>query len=230
MSKGLSRLYVKPINYRFCEFSCLYVLTAMSQLNWSLNYIFKYKKPMRTLTLLFIFICLFNFKIDAFYLKGTNVEIDTTLIPKEIEQYGQFVGEWECEVSNLQKDGTWSNSKASWRFDYILGGTAVQDFWTNPANTKGLNKKEIMLGTNIRTFNPRENIWECIWLENRNKTINGIWKSHEDENNDILLYDETENWLITFYNITENSFDWKWDFKQADGSMKTMSKMKATRK
>ncbi|WP_417881866.1 hypothetical protein [Xanthomarina gelatinilytica] len=150
------------------------------------------------------------------------------LIPEKINQYGQFVGEWNCEVSNLQQDGTWLASKALWRFEYILGGTAIQDFWTNPSDNKDSNTT--LLGTNIRTFNPKEGKWQCIWVENKTKAINGIWKSHQDNNNNILLYDDTENWLITFYNITKNSFDWKWDFKQEDGTMKTMSKMKAVRK
>lgn len=153
---------------------------------------------------------------------------DKSLIPEEIIQYGQFVGEWDCEVSNLQKDGTWLSSKALWRFEYILGGTAIQDFWTNPVNTKDSNTT--LLGTNIRTFNPKEGKWQCVWLENKSKAINGIWKSHQDSKNNILLYDDTGKWLITFYNITENSFDWKWDFKQDNGTMKTMSKMKAIRK
>jgi len=151
-------------------------------------------------------------------------------VSKGVEQYGQFVGEWNCEVSNLQKDSTWLASKASWRFEYILGGTAIQDFWKNPADNKAFNSNNPLLGTNIRTFNPDDGKWQCVWLENKGKTINGIWKSHQDDNSNILLYDNTEDWLITFYNITEDSFDWKWDFKQPDGSMKTMSKIRATRK
>jgi hypothetical protein len=155
---------------------------------------------------------------------------EKSLIPEEIKQYGQFVGEWDCEVSNLQKDGTWLSSQALWQFEYILGGTAIQDFWTNPSTNKDSTLNETLLGTNIRTFNPKDEKWQCVWLENRGRAIAGIWQSHQDDNKNILLYDETENWLIIFYNITENSFDWKWDFKQPDGSMKTMSKMKASKR
>lgn len=172
-------------------------------------------------------VCLLGCKASNVAQQSKTATLVGSLISEEIKQYGQFVGEWDCKVDNLNNDSTWMSSNASWRFEYILGGTAIQDYWINPVNEN--NSNERLLGTNIRTFNPKENKWECVWLENKSKKINGIWKSHQDADKNILLYDDTGKWLITFYNITENSFDWKWDFEQPDRSMKTMSKMKAKR-
>ncbi|HMC00403.1 MAG TPA: hypothetical protein VKN14_05115, partial [Flavobacteriaceae bacterium] len=93
-------------------------------------------------------VCLLGCKSSNVAQQSKIATLDESIIPKEIKQYGQFVGEWNCEVGNLQKDGTWVSSNASWRFEYILGGTAIQDYWTNPANSNDSN--ETLLGTNIR--------------------------------------------------------------------------------
>lgn len=146
-------------------------------------------------------------------------------VPKEMKAYGQFVGAWDCEVSNLNEDGSWVTTKAFWRFEYILDGAAIQDFWTNPVDSS----ENTLYGTNIRTYSPKEDKWQCVWLENRSRSIGGIWESHQDERGNILLYDDTGAWLITFFNVDKDHFDWKWEFKQPNGSMRTMSKMTAVR-
>lgn len=146
-------------------------------------------------------------------------------VSKEMRAYGQFVGVWDCEVSNLMDDGSWKTTKASWRFEYILDGTAVQDFWINPVD----GSENPLQGTNIRIYNPEKGKWQCVWLENRSQSIGGVWESYEDKQGNIRLYDDTKAWLITFYNIDKDHFDWKWEFGQPDGSMKTMSKMTAVR-
>lgn len=172
--------------------------------------------------ILFVVICALGCNTSRAQLKST---IDLDDVPKEMKTYGQFVGEWDCDVSNLKEDGSWMTTKASWRFEYILGGTAIQDFWTNPAD----GSDNSLYGTNIRTYSPKKDKWQCVWLENKGRSIGGVWESHEDKKGNILLYDDTKAWLITFFNVGKDHFDWKWEFEQPDGSMKTMSKMTAVR-
>lgn len=150
--------------------------------------------------------------------------------PKETIEYGQLVGEWDVVFSSRANDSKWVNSNAYWRFEYILEGHAVQDYWINYSDkTKNTSSKDLH-GTNIRIYNPKLKKWQCIWIENGTNSIAEVWESYAMDNGDLILKDNNDSWTITFYNITQNSFDWKWDFKQPDGSMKTNFRIKATRK
>ena len=149
--------------------------------------------------------------------------------PEQIKDYGQFVGSWDCTIANLDSNNVWKENKATWVFTYILDGHAIQDFWTNPGD-KSLNPgKKPYLGTNIRIYNPGLQKWQCTWMENNTHTMLGIWESYRNEDNEIILHDGSETWEIVFFNITEKTFDWRWDVKQKDDSMKTVSKIKAVR-
>ena len=147
--------------------------------------------------------------------------------PKETKQYGKLVGEWECLISSYSGDSLVSQTTANWVFKYVLDGYAIQDFWRNPSVANPNATKKQLFGTNLRIYNPQKQQWQCAWLENGNNTMSGVWHSKANDKGDLELYDDTNNWVITFYNITENSFDWKWDFKQPDGSMKTTTTIKA---
>ncbi|WP_222981627.1 hypothetical protein [Flagellimonas meishanensis] len=138
--------------------------------------------------------------------------------PKETIQYGRLVGMWDCLITNYQNDTIVSQTKANWVFKYALDGYAIQDFWKNPAVLDSTDQNQI-IGTNIRIFNPQLDLWQCAWMENQASSISGIWLSHQTEEDEILLYDESKQWQITFYNISVESFDWKWEVRQPDGTL-----------
>jgi len=148
--------------------------------------------------------------------------------PEETIQYGQFVGEWDIDVSNLTREGNWVEDKASWTFKYVMGGYAVQDFWTR-LKTPNEKDGEDYFGSNIRIYNPEVKKWKTVWLESGSNNMRGIWTSYENEKGEIILHDDSKKWEIRFFNINDSSFDWKWDFKLDDGSMQTRVKIKAKR-
>ncbi|MEO0573219.1 MAG: hypothetical protein AAF039_16045 [Bacteroidota bacterium] len=148
---------------------------------------------------------------------------------KEIQQFGQLVGEWHCDVMNLLPDSTWKETKARWKFEYVLDGTAIQDYWEHPIKSSN-DTIPVLLGTNLRIYNPVLEKWQCAWVENKNNSMSGIWEATMNDNNEIVMNDGTDNWEIKFYNIDADHFDWQWDFKQPSGEMKTMSKISAVRK
>ena len=148
--------------------------------------------------------------------------------PRETAQYGQLAGEWECVITGYNNDSIISQTTAKWVFRFVLNGYAIQDFWTNPAKISETGQPQIF-GTNIRIYNPQLELWQCVWMENQVNAISGIWLSHMNEEGRLLLYDDSKSWQIEFYNITDNSFDWKWNVKQPDGHMKTTVTIKATR-
>lgn len=149
--------------------------------------------------------------------------------PKETIQYGQLVGEWDIKVSNLTREGNWIEDKALWEFKYVMGGYAVQDIWTRLAKPNEENQNDYF-GSNVRVFNPESKKWKTVWLESGSNNMQGIWTSYMNDKKEIILYDDTKKWEIKFFNITENSFDWKWDFKLDDNTMQTRVKIKAKRK
>lgn len=148
--------------------------------------------------------------------------------PKEVEQYGRFVGSWACEISNLTREGDWINEMATWNFVYILDGFAIQDFWFKK-NTPASGQNRDYLGSNLRIFNPDSKKWKCAWVQNGSLDMNAIWTSYRTASDEMIIHDDSMNWQITFYNITKETFDWKWDFKLEDGSMQTRVKLKAKR-
>ncbi|MEM9077779.1 MAG: hypothetical protein AAGC43_12095 [Bacteroidota bacterium] len=149
--------------------------------------------------------------------------------PKLLE-YGQLVGEWDIIFSSRVNDSTWADSKAYWRFEYILDGFAIQDYWINYAD-KGKNPNARDLhGTNLRIYNPSLKEWQCVWIENGTCSIAEVWRSYGNDKGEILLLDNKNTWVITFYNITNRTFDWKWDFYQPDGSLRTNYTIRANRR
>ncbi|MEM9680338.1 MAG: hypothetical protein AAF901_08450 [Bacteroidota bacterium] len=161
--------------------------------------------------------------------ESSNFGILNPDAPKETIQYGQLIGEWDIIFYGRVNDSTWAESKANWIFKYILDGYAVQDYWTNFSDKEKFPQSKDLLGTNVRIYNPKLKEWQCVWIENGTNSIDGIWKSYKNEKDHIVLKDNNNSWVITFYNITSESFDWKWDFIQKDGSTQTNFKIKATK-
>jgi len=149
--------------------------------------------------------------------------------PKETSEFGQLVGVWDCTISNLNNEGIWIDSKAEWTWKYILDGYAIQDFWSRKANREIDSTLSDYYGTNVRIFDPQKKKWIISWAENGKNSMSGLWEANIKEDKTIEIYDNTNQWLITFFNIKEKTFDWKWDFRQKDSTMKTMVKIKAIR-
>ncbi|WP_299337050.1 hypothetical protein [uncultured Psychroserpens sp.] len=92
-----------------------------------------------------------------------------------------------------------------------------------------MNKKNPSKESKNRIFDPAQKKWVNTWVENSNNTMSGLWDATMKEDSSIEMHDGTRQWVIVFYNITKDTFDWKWDYLQADGTMKTVSKIKAKR-
>lgn len=133
--------------------------------------------------------------------------------------FTNLIGDWNCVVSNLDKEGNWKEANAKWEWKTILDGKAIQDYWESPT----------LKGTNIRTFDPKTGNWMNAWINNQSNTISDVWIANTKEDGTIMMTDDKKSFEIHFYNIKKDSFDWKWDVRQEDGSLKTISKIKGTR-
>ncbi len=158
-----------------------------------------------------------NTNWQIFYTKIKEDRISS--LSPEKPDFTTFIGNWNCIVANLDTEGNWKEANAKWEWKTILDGKVIQDYWESPT----------MKGTNIRTFNPKTGSWMNAWINNQSKTISEIWTAYTTEDGKIVMTDEQKTFEIHFYNIKEDSFDWKWDVRQEDGSLKTISKIKGNR-
>lgn len=133
--------------------------------------------------------------------------------------FTNFIGSWDCLVSNVDDKGNWTESKAKWEWKTILDGKVIQDYWESPR----------LKGITIRTFNAKTGNWTTAWIDDQSSTLTDIWTANTEEDGTIVMTDERESFKIQFYNIKQDSFDWKWDIRQEDGTLNTIVKIKGNR-
>lgn len=135
-----------------------------------------------------------------------------------------MIGKFICQDSMLV-DGTWKESKATWESSYILNGFGVKDTYRN----------DDYAGTSIRFFSKRQAKWQVHFFGMPGEHT-GLWEGEAFDGKMIMRQKRTgpngENLesKLTFYNITENSFDWKGELRNLDKGTSTVNwKIKAQR-
>lgn len=141
-----------------------------------------------------------------------------------IEQYGQFVGTWTCAPAARQPDGSLKEfpARPTWVWHYALNGHAIQDVWIpDPENPR----PGASMGTNLRVYDPEKDQWVMVWAT---ETLNGFQQftarmvdGEMVMHGDITLGPHPPHKArITFYNISEAHFDWKYESsKLNDGEL-----------
>jgi len=168
------------------------------------------------LLLLFAFLIACNSQQQNDYLNRpaeTNLNPDA---PVETEMLGQLVGTWDATQSIINRDGSWGEETHSiWNWYYILGGHAIQDDWI----TIDSLKKKTVTGTNIRIYNPEENQWHMAWIDKTNRRL-ATFTAVNDDGTVVMDGTNAKGRYIknTFFNISENEFDWKqeWTFDEGE--------------
>lgn len=129
--------------------------------------------------------------------------------PSELAQWAQLVGVWDCTIPVLDGEGGRRFAKATWTWTYAIGGNAVADSYVGH-NPKGSN----FHGGALRVFNPSSGEWEVAWLDSgaRPDDASTMFKAflatYEDGTIVMRKTDGDSDWRTTFYNITEESYDW----------------------
>jgi len=137
--------------------------------------------------------------------------------PIETEILGQLIGEWNAEQSFVNSDGSWKDEikYSKWKWYYILDGNAIQDDWIS---IDSLGNEKIV-GTNIRIYNSDEQQWYMAWIDKSNRRLATFTAVNE---NGTVIMDginaKGRHIKNTFFNITENEFDWKheWTFDEGE--------------
>ena len=154
-----------------------------------------------------------------------------TEAPKETLEFGQLAGLWDCISKDLVKNENgekkWFTNKAIWKWEYILGGHALLNQWWQEDNSPNPITKEYF-ASGIFIFNPNTRLWEAVVMNSRPHKLSPKFEA-KCKDGKILMHDGTGKWLVTFFNISKQSFEWKYEVLSADGHWEAISTISAKR-
>lgn len=75
-----------------------------------------------------------------------------------LQLFGQFVGAWDIEVTDVHPDGSRVHGRGEWLWGWILGGRAIQDVYVL---REGPRREH---GVTVRLYDPRHRHWRVCWV------------------------------------------------------------------
>ncbi len=127
--------------------------------------------------------------------------------PKEVADYAPLIGTCDCISTSRNQDGSWADSQnMTWKWSYIMNGTAVQDETL---------KEDGSHSGSIRQFIADSSKWYVHYYSNRGPTtVLPAWEGGK-RGDSIVLYREQQApngmdgyYRITFSEMKETGFKW----------------------
>jgi len=87
--------------------------------------------------------------------------------PPELAAFAFLIGSWQCNARIKSTGGDWQRFEAQWLGRFILDGHAIADEYRMTT----LSGELIVLGMNVRTFDPATHTWTIKWLN----ALTGVW-------------------------------------------------------
>jgi hypothetical protein len=87
--------------------------------------------------------------------------------PAELSRFSFLIGDWRFEASVKVSDGQSHSFKGTWLGRYILDGYAIADEY----RMTDLSGELIVLGLNLRAYEPSKQTWNIKWLN----ALTGTW-------------------------------------------------------
>jgi|GEM_PF-1018518 len=141
--------------------------------------------------------------------------------PAALSQFAFLVGSWRCEARLKSASGEWQTFQATWLGRFILDGYAIADEYRMTSSSGEL----IVLGLNLRTYDPAKQIWNIKWLN----ALAGTWVDLGPEelggvkfDGQSIIYSPKEPVAAhaytraTYTNISKTRFTWRGE-KSDDG-------------
>ena len=131
-------------------------------------------------------------------------------LASDLKLFGQFVGSWDVDVTNIAPDGTKTELKGEWHFSWVLEGRAIMDVWTAPRRSLRGSADPYEYGATLRLFDPAIQAWRSTWIGPVRHLVRAfIARQVGDE---IVLEGsfadgELTRWI--FSQITATSFHWR---------------------
>jgi len=130
----------------------------------------------------------------------------------KLATFGQFVGSWDIRGIWYQLDGTRRTGKGEWHFDWILGGTGIQDVLF----ASGAQPRQF--GSTFRCYDKNNDAWHLSWMQPASgEFVNLIGR----EIGDRVVCESADSqprrrWSFT--EITADSFRWLGEVSQDNGA------------
>ena len=146
-----------------------------------------------------------NSMLEALQATGPHPEY-----AEELMLFGQFVGAWDIDLTNIEPDGTRVESKAEWHFGWALEGRAILDVWTAPRLSLRGQTEPYEYGATLRFFDPTISAWRSTWIGPVRHLVRPFIA--RQVKNEIILEGSFEpggqtRWI--FSHITPTSFHWR---------------------
>jgi len=156
--------------------------------------------------------------------------------PPEVAHWEKLMGDWLTTEEGLKPDGSaWAPSKgADWSFYWSFDGWGVRDDYTSPPMSEAVeDESQRQRGTNLRIFNPTTEQWVMTWLTIGSTTPANFTATSTPEQ--IVMLSDVVNpqgfWhRITFFDMNEDSFEWKLEWSNDKESWGEVYKIHGTRK
>ena len=163
---------------------------------------------------------------DALQASGPHPDL-----AEQLMLFGQFVGTWDVDVTNIAPDGTRRELKGERHFGWALDGRAILDVWTAPRRSLRQQEEPYEYGATLRFFDPTIQAWRSTWIGPvRHLVLPFIGRREQDE---IILegsFAPGSRTRWAFSHITASSFHWRNQESSDDGvTWKTVQKMVAHR-
>ena len=147
------------------------------------------------------------------------------LAAPELNQFGQFVGRWDCAVEPV--DGVGDAGVATWVWSYAMDGFAVQDLWlpVDPTHS-GLST-----GTALRIYDTEKGLWRVAWTSVESADF--AFFDARLENADIVMRGQAEGFdlKMVFFEIADNGFAWRYEARgdSAGSEWEVLARMRCSR-
>ena len=105
---------------------------------------------------------------------------------------------------------------ADWNWYTILDGHAIQDDWISPSLSVEVEEGKRGFGTNIRIYNPTDKRWNQIWVSSNSRKFDNFTATFIDGKIVMRGFYVGNETRVTFYDMKENTFDWKMEFQDKD--------------
>ena len=163
--------------------------------------------------------------LDALCASGPHKDLQD-----ELAMFGRFVGSWELECIEYDRDGSSKTTPGEWHFAWVLDGRAVQDVWILPSRSARASGAEpIEWGSAIRFYDPDLGAWRINWSgPGRGRSYSFI--AHATASGIVLEGGAGEIELRwTFSAITDRSFRWTNEIRDEDGDWCLQQEMRVRR-
>ena len=149
--------------------------------------------------------------LDALQARGSHPDEASHLM-----LFGQFVGAWDVDVTNIAPDGPKEEFKGEWHFCWALEGRAIMDVWIAPRRSLRGQAEPYEYGATLRFFDPTIQAWRSTWIGPVRHLVRAfIARQVEHE---IILEGSFSQGCRTrwiFSQITATSFQWR-DMESSD--------------